>query len=185
MMIQEDNYIKELKRHNEKALCYVIDTYASYLNAVIVRHLGSLISYREECLNDVVFKIWQHIDQFDENRNTFKNWIGAVARYQAIDYVRKYLKDTELMQLKEEIVGQDMLGELLKEELTQEMEDMLACLEEKDKKLFRMLYVEQLDIEEIAADTGISKGNIYKRVSRGKKKIRELFEKKGGRQDGR
>ena len=25
MTIHEDNYIEELKKHNEKALCYVID----------------------------------------------------------------------------------------------------------------------------------------------------------------
>lgn len=180
MTIQEDNYIEELKKHNEKALCYVIDTYSSYLNAVIIRHLGSLSAYREECLNDVVFKIWQHIEQFDENRNTFKNWIGAVARHQAIDYVRKYVRETERLELKEEIAGHDMTAAILREELTQEMEEMLACLKEKDREIFYKLYVEQQDIDEIVKDTGMSKGTIYKRVQRGKIKLRKLFGEKGG-----
>lgn len=180
MTIHEDNYIEELKKHNEKALCYVIDTYGSYLNAVILRHLGSLTVYREECLNDVIFKIWQHIGQFDKSRNTFKNWIGAMARYQAIDYVRKYVRDTERLELKEEIAGCDMTVAVLREELTQEMEGMLACLKEKDREIFYKLYVEQQDIDEIAKDTGMSKGTIYKRVQRGKTKLRKLFGEKGG-----
>lgn len=183
MMIQEDNYIEELKKHNEKALNYVIDTYGAYLNAVIIRHLGSLRSYREECLNDVIFKIWQHIGQFDEKRNTFKNWIGAVARYQAIDYVRKYIKDTEQLELKEEFARCDVVEELLEKELSKEMEELLSCLKIKDRELFYKIYVEQLDIGEVSRQTGYSKGNIYKRVSRGKLKIRKNFGEKGGARD--
>lgn len=51
MTIHEDNYIEELKKHNEKALCYVIDTYGSYLNAVIFTTLGFSC-----CLSGGVFK---------------------------------------------------------------------------------------------------------------------------------
>lgn len=184
MTIQENNYIEELKKHNEKALSYVIDTYGSYLNAVIIKHLGSLNSYREECLNDVIFKIWLHIETFDESRNTFKNWIGAVARYQAIDYVRKYIKDMEQLELKEELIGSDTTEEILKEELTKETEALLSCLKEKDRELFYKLYVEQMEIEEISRQIGQSKGSIYKRISRGKTKIRKIFGKEGGGQDG-
>ena len=69
---------------------------------------------------------------------------------------------------------------VLKEELTEEMEEMLACLKEKDREIFYKLYVEQQDIDEIAKDTGMSKGTIYKRVQRGKTKLRKLFGEKGG-----
>ena len=39
--------------------------------------------------NDILFSIWQNIDRFDANKNTLKNWIGAVSKYRAINYKRK------------------------------------------------------------------------------------------------
>lgn len=42
MKIGEHNYIQQLRRQNEKALMYVIETYGGLLMSVIRRHLFSL-----------------------------------------------------------------------------------------------------------------------------------------------
>ena len=93
MKIGEKNYIQQLQLHNEKALMYVIDEYGGLLMAIIRKHLFSQPQKQEECFDDVLLKIWQNISDFDESRNSFKNWAAAIARYRAIDYLRQYQRE--------------------------------------------------------------------------------------------
>lgn len=95
MKINKDNFLAQLRKRNEKALEFVLEEYGGLLMAVIRRHLSCLPGLQEECMNDVLFKIWKHIGQFDENRSSFKNWAAGIARYQSIDYLRKYVKELE------------------------------------------------------------------------------------------
>lgn len=60
MKINQDNFVKELRRGNEKALLYVIDEYGGLLRSVIRRKLFSLPDRQEECMNDVLLGIWNH-----------------------------------------------------------------------------------------------------------------------------
>ena len=97
MKIGEKNYIQQLQLKNEEALFYVIDTYGGLLMAVIKKHLAAVPDRQEECMNDVLLKIWDHSSYFDEKKSSFKNWAAAVAKYCAIDYLRQYQR--ELQQL--------------------------------------------------------------------------------------
>lgn len=93
MKINQENFVKELRRGNEKALLYVIDEYGGLLRSVIRRHLFALPDRQEECMNDVLLGIWNYSRDFDETRNTFQNWAAGVARYKSIDYLRKYKRE--------------------------------------------------------------------------------------------
>ena len=93
MKIVENNYVQQLRRHNEKALMYVIDEYGGFLMSIIRKHLFGMPERQEECFDDVLMNIWQNIQAFDESRNTFKNWAAAIARYRSIDYLRQYRKE--------------------------------------------------------------------------------------------
>lgn len=95
MKITEKNYIQQLQLHNEEALIYVIDMYGGLLKAVIRKHLFTMPQKQEECMNDVLLSIWEHAASFDDEKNSFKNWAAAIARYEAIDYLRKYKRDLE------------------------------------------------------------------------------------------
>jgi RNA polymerase sigma-70 factor (ECF subfamily) len=36
--------------------------------------------------------VWDNIDTFCPEKNSFKNWVAAIAKYKSIDYKRRYLK---------------------------------------------------------------------------------------------
>lgn len=175
MKIGESNYIQQLQLHNEDALMYVIEAYGGLLKSVIDRHLFSMPDKAEECLNDVLLNIWDHIDSFDEHRNTFKNWAAAIARYRAIDYLRRYRQNLQQIDIEEvEISKEDaMLEGLFEREVSEELESLLSCLNEKDRNLFWKLYVEEKPMEEVSRETGMEKTVIYNRMSRGKQRIRK------------
>lgn len=172
MAINEENFILNLRRRNERALDYVIDNYGGIIKGVIKKHLYNLQSVQDECINDVLLAIWNNIDSFDEERSTFKNWIIGISRFKAIDYQRKYLKTLEYENLDNiDFVKEDFSEELIKDELSEEVNKMMKCLKEKDRQIFYKLYIEEKEMEEVSSDIGMKKDAIYNRISRAKRKI--------------
>lgn len=182
MKITEENFIEQLKKGNEKALEYVIDNYAWILKTVIKKHLFHLPNYYEECLNDCLMSIWKNICCYDPQRSSFQNWVGGIAKYKSLNYVRKYLRELKNENLENVTLSMEdnVLKEILSSEISEETEKMLRSLSKEDKEIFIKLYFEDKSIDEISNDTGLGKSVIYNRLSRGKKKMREAFSTKGG-----
>ena len=179
MKINEENFLDQLKKKNEKALDYVIDTYGWIIKSVIKKHLYNLQSVQDECINDVLLGLWNNIDKFDENKSEFKNWIAGIAKFKAIDYKRKYLRELDNENVDDlNITVDDSIHELLKNELSLEMQEMMNSLKEKDRELFYKLYVEEIEVDKVSQETGIKREVIYNRVSRAKKKLRDIFKLK-------
>lgn len=177
MKISEENFISRLKQRDEKALEYVIDNYGWVMKTVVKKHLFNLESYQEECMNDIILLIWNNIHKFDETKSSFKNWVATISKYKSIDYLRKYKNSIDNDNIDDLNIASkyDVHEEIIKDQLSKELDDILSQLKPKDKELFMKLYIKQQDIDEVAADMGISKNNVYIRLSRGKKKLQELF----------
>ena len=168
MKIGEKNYIKQLRLHNEKALAYVIDEYGGLIMSVIRKHLFYLPE--------------KQIESFDENKSTFRNWAAAVAKYQAIDYLRSYRKELQTVNIEDAVIVQEdhALAGMIEKEINSEVEKMLECLKPQDRELFYKLYVEEKSMKQISCETGIKQEVIYNRLSRGRKKLRRnILEERG------
>lgn len=177
LKINEENFIRELKMRNEKALEYLVDNYTWILKTVIKRHLFYLPNFYEECMNDCLLAIWDNIDSYKPERGSFKNWIGAIAKYRSLDYVRKYLRDLENQDIEDVDVSVDenALADILRLELRKETKAMLDSLNEEDREIFKQLYFEDKKMDEISKNTGLSKSVLYNRLSRARKKMRKKF----------
>ena len=179
--ITEDNYIERLRQKDEQALEYVIDEYSGLLYSILRKNLVTIPDKVDECIDDVLMKIWTHIEDYDENICSFKGWIAAIARYQTIDYLRK-AKREDKGGMKEYIEdglvepgSLDFRLRQIEETIDDETEQILSCLAPDDREIFRRLYIEEDDIDSISNELGISKPLLYSRVSRGKKKLRSIF----------
>lgn len=174
MTIDEGNFIKQLQLRNESALMYVTDTYGGLIQSVIRKHLYTLPDYQEECLNDVLLSVWNHIDAFNPKKNSFKNWVAAIARYQSIDYLRKFKENVVQVPLEEaaNIPKDDVAVNDINQVWHDEVELFLNCLKPEDRNLFQRLYLDGDSMDEISLSTGLSKQVIYNRISRGRKRIR-------------
>ncbi|MDO4943023.1 MAG: sigma-70 family RNA polymerase sigma factor [Lachnospiraceae bacterium] len=181
MKINDQNYIQQLKKKNEEALLYVIDRYGALLKAILRKHLFCFPYLQEECFNDILLGIWQNIDSFDESRNSFKNWIAAIARYQAISYIRKYqkeLRNVSLENLPLEIEDSPSLA-FVEEELNEEVKDLLLHLKPLDQQIFKKLYIEECGVDEVGRELNMKKSAIYNRVSRARKRMFRIYPSKG------
>lgn len=174
MIINENNFILQLKKHNEKALEYVISKYGGLLKSVISKRLYLYPEDVEECLYDTFMKIWQNIDCYDENKTSFKSWTTAIAAYRAIDRLRVIRKADIITGIDDEVF-ENCLAISEDEVFNKAYGEFLECLDENDRELFTKLFIEGLSVSEVSQNTGTEKSVIYNRVSRGRKKIKKSY----------
>lgn len=167
--------IKYIKKKNQKGMEILIDQYNGLITSVIRYHLGSLT----KCVSDTLLAIWDNIEGFDQDKNTFKNWICAIAKYKAIDYKRKYLNKIEISDLDEQNYYIDK--NLLKIEIQEELNETLKFLSEEDKEIFRRYYLNDESVIDIANDKKLAISSVHSKLSRGKGKIRKSLLNEGGK----
>lgn len=173
--MQDELIIKYIKKRKEEGMEMLIDSYRGIITSVIRRHLGVLINYEEECVSDVLLSIWDNIKSFDKSKNDFKNWVCAISKYKAIDYKRKYISKIETTDISQELYYIDT--DLMKAEIEEEVNDILSHLNDKDRELFIKHYLVGESLESIAVKNNTKVSNLYNRLSRGRKRIRESISK--------
>lgn len=177
MKANEHNFVELIKRRREEGILYVMDTYGGLLHSIVRKRLYAAPDRMEECMNDIFLGIWKNIDSFDESRGSFVNWAAGVARLEAIDTLRKIQRESRVqtVSLEDMEIPQEDTAFLrpAEQELSKETEEILKCLSEKDKELFRRIFLEEEDPGKAGEALGISRDNVYVRIFRGKRKIRK------------
>lgn len=171
--MDEELIVKQIARKKDSGLQLLVDHYAGLITSIVRKHLGDVRTYEEECINDVLLAIWNNIGSFDKNQNSFKNWVAAVSKYKAIDYKRKYFKNQLNVSLSE-VEQQLASSPSHQQELQEEVEELLRHLNEKDRDLFKQYYLEDVRLETIASSTQTPIHNLYNRLSRGRKKLKNM-----------
>lgn len=172
MKITDDNLIDHLRRKDEDALVFVIRKYGGILKTVINRVLYSYPQDSEECLYDSIMKIWDKIEFYDEQKSSFQNWAVSVAKYTALNRLRKITRLEPTVDIDDipicdtsDITDNQLFNEFFME--------LISCLNDQDKELFIRIFWNGESIDDASRTLGKKKSNIYNRISRGRKKIVE------------
>lgn len=180
MKINDTNFIEQLKRKNPKALDYVIDGYSSLINGITIKTLISIgdRGIIDECVSDIIIAIWNNSHKFKGDKNKFKSWIAAIAKFKSIDYYRKYSKV-----LNNEIIDENLTsGKSTEDYFIEELESsklisIIEGLDEPDRSIFVRKFLLDEKSKSISEALGLTVSNINTRISRGKEKIRKQFYK--------
>lgn len=178
MNVNEKTLLSELKRRNPAAIECIVHIYGSLIKSVIHQYLYQNQEALDECFNDVLLAVWNHSDQFDDKQNEFKNWICAIAKYRAIDALRRERKHRERfisLENNQNVdwrkILQDTVSDMEEsDDSLEELEKLLSCLSNADQDLFFRKYVKEQSIDEISKATKMNRDLIYSHLSRGKKK---------------
>ncbi|MCC0630568.1 MULTISPECIES: sigma-70 family RNA polymerase sigma factor [unclassified Clostridioides] len=169
--------IKNIKKQKEKGMEMLIDEYGSFITSIVRRTLANARIYEEECIDDVLLSIWNNIEKFDSEKNSFKNWIGSISKYRAINYRKKYANSNVYLDSEaKEIIYIDK--DLDKREIEEEVDNLISTLSYKDAELFRKYYLEDVSLKDIAVQNETTVENLHNRLSRGRKKMRLSLSKK-------
>lgn len=177
MKITEENVVQHLKEKNEDALDYVIDHYGGLIKSIVNRHLHQFQHIHDECMNDILLGIWNNIESFTSQKNSFKNWIAAISKYKSIDHKRKSMKFLKEQSIEDSHLVGSLDDEIrgLEKELSLETETLLNHLKREDRELIVNYYVNEKDTATLAEELQVKKSSIHNRLSRGRKKLRKLF----------
>lgn len=170
---------------------YVLTEYGSLLKGVLIRNLYDKADRWEECFNDVLLAVWNNWSRFaliEEEKRA--GWLCAIAKYKAIDLLRRESRCNEkVISIHDAWVVSEVERQYCQRQgiapadnSAEELDKLLACLKLEDRDLFCRRYIKEESIEEISAGTGFSKENVYQRLSRGKRKLKEVWGKNNERQ---
>ena len=121
-------------------------------------------SVAEEALQDVYVRIWERAAQFEAHRGRALAWMVTIARYCAIDLMRR-----ERMTL----VGDDALDEIPDESPSESVEKpnnfdhCIGQLNEKTRACLTLAFVEGRSHDEIARVTANPLGSVKSWIRRG------------------
>lgn len=179
MKSNSGNYIQRLKNGKEDALEFIMDEYFPLVKGVVSQVLRPAENREmaEECISDVFLSLWNNAKKFrGENENDFRKWIYAIAKYKAIDYYRRKMKQAEIPLFEGELAGPFLAEESVEEqalfnESAKEMEKMLNVLAPIDRSILIMKFFWGMTSEEISEKLGMSKSVVNNRIYRGKKHL--------------
>lgn len=167
-----------LSKRNQEGLSWLLDKYGGLIT-YIVRNIGmDNEADISECMSDILYTVWKRIDKYDKTKSSFKTWLLLVVRGCAVDYLRKNHKFTKMISLDE--IKQSYLESLpLDNVMSQDVIALLQELPPPDNEIFYRKFVLGESVKKIASLLKLNPDNIYKRISRGKDKLKKLLEREG------
>ncbi len=157
-----------------------LEAYEAYDNDIF-RHIVFRISNRErakELTQEVFMKVWDYLSK-GNNIDEIRPFLYKVARNIIIDELRKRKEVVSLDAISETgfDVGFDEEGKHELEFESKALIKLLDELQESDREVLVMRYLDELSIKEIAEDLEESENTISVRIHRALKKLAEVVEK--------
>lgn len=174
---EEKALVKQIKQKSPKAIDTLLEHYGNTIKSIVYKYIGDFKGCQDECIDDILMAIWTNIDAFDERKGSLQNWIAGISKFKALSCLRRCMKLSNEISLEDERMPEisDVNAKIADEEFSEETEQMLSCLSEKDRKLLIALYAEEESINKVAKSIGVNASAAYKRAERAKIKIRKLF----------
>lgn len=167
----EDREIKKaLGERNEEKIKIIISQYGPLVNYIVHGYLKDLPQWEEDCSSEVFIDAWRHIDSFHPEMGSFKNWLGAIAKFKSIDYLRKYGRERS-------DVPEDALPEIgTRDHYPVEAKCLIEALPEPYREVFTRRYFKDQEPAEIADSMNFSRKKVYNLLSHGKRRLRNYLE---------
>ncbi|USG65241.1 sigma-70 family RNA polymerase sigma factor [Brevibacillus ruminantium] len=149
----------------------------------IIRRLVSSYHDGEDLHNEIWLKVAQHLHKYDTTL-PFHSWLYRIASNACIDFLRKkreiVLEDEQLhQQVHKQPTDRVKSPELflLEKESYSELTSLLDSLNDTDRLILTLRFVQELSYEEIGSMVGMSKNTIGTRLFRARKHLKELLDR--------
>jgi RNA polymerase sigma-70 factor, ECF subfamily len=163
---------------NQDGLSMLLDKYGG-LMAYIAGNIGNFNEDDlSECISDALLAIWKRIGNYKKDKSSFKSWIILVTRGCAIDYLRKVSRHDRVTYL-EDIKEEFGLNEDYDSLDTGKLCKLMSKLSPPDNEIFYRRFILGENVFIISKVLNITKDNIYKRISRGREKLRAILIEEG------
>lgn len=171
--MQENTVERLLLEKNEQGMDALLLHYGPLMRYIIAPILQNPQD-REDCLSEVLMRVWEKIGQFDGEKGSFRAWLTAITRNTALNYARK-ASGSSAEELSESTPSPELSPEetLLKKERQEALKTALSRLSYKDRLLFYRKYYYRQSTAQIAAELGMTERAVEGKLYRVKKQLRK------------
>lgn len=127
-----------------------------------------------EILNDSFLKVFEKINQFDEQKS-FKSWFSRIVINSALDHYRANKKHDVLLDLSNEELEEQVEIEFDQSLKTDEILKIFNQMPDNYRVIFNLFEIENYSHDEIAQQLSISVGTSRSHLSRAKKLLKQLY----------
>lgn len=170
----------------------IFDEYSGYVYSICANKLKSCGTKEdiEECVSDSFAAIFRYFDSESNKDGDLKGIIGTIAKRTAVDYFRRLTRNIDIkVSIDDENFKPLPSGELveIEAERAEMREIILGCIEKlgkPDSQIIVYHFFYGRTSKQMAALLGQSEWAIQKRLSRAKKKLRQLLCEAGINEEG-
>lgn len=174
--MREQEIITLLKQRKEEGMDALLLHYGPLMKYIIAPIVADPQD-REECLSDVILRIWEKIGQYDPERGSWNAWLTAIARNTALNCRRRPDVLNRAEEIPEDAPSPDPGPEeiLIRQERQAALAAALVKLPTRDRVLFYRKYYYLQSTAQIAAEMGLSERAVEGRLYRLKKQLRRML----------
>ncbi len=181
-MEEEKEVINRAKNGDERALSLIYQRYFNDIYRYTYLSAGSA-ELAEDLTEEVFFRVLKYIQNYDEEKATFKSWIFRIAHNLVVDYFRskpRYVHEA----LDEQLGVEDGQMERMEERIYQEearklLKESLNRLTDEQRQVILMKYFLGMSNLEVGEVMGKRKGAINSLQNRALKRMGAYLRERG------
>ncbi|URZ14962.1 sigma-70 family RNA polymerase sigma factor [Clostridium felsineum] len=176
---KDEKIVDGILKRDVNSFNKLIDRYGSIIHNVVraVLNESHETTSVEECIDDILMCLWRNMDCFSKEKGNLKCWIIVISKNKALTYKKKLKKFRNNIDIDDLKVNSlvDIEDNYLKKENKKSILELLNNLSIKDKEIFVKRYIKDCSIGQIAIDMGLTSISVYNRLSRGRKKLKQIL----------
>lgn len=181
MSTDDRELMQRIARRDQAALADLYGRYAGLVYGVAVRVLQNT-TLAEEAMQDTFVKVWREPGKWKPEGGRLINWLATVARYTAIDRLRREMRQPPLsLAPLEEIphlaASSGTIDELAWHE-THLLQAIIEQLPAAQLEVIELAYWQGMTHTEISQKLGLPLGTVKSRLQLGLRRLRALAEEK-------
>jgi RNA polymerase sigma-70 factor, ECF subfamily len=173
----ETHLITRIVNRDEEALSQLYGEYGSKVHGISLYVLKNA-ALAEEATQDTFLKIWDNAHRWNGNQSSIITWILAIARFTAIDLVRREHRHFNMSDVDDEINVYADTTDFIHTDTWDEvqlLQSLIAQLPEEQNEAIELAFFMGMSHQEIASHLNQPLGTIKSRIRNGLHLLRGMW----------
>ncbi|MFC0187126.1 sigma-70 family RNA polymerase sigma factor [Fictibacillus aquaticus] len=183
MSTAEDEFDWRSER-NEDAIVYFMRQYGEEIKRLVYTFVKNW-EQAEDITQDVFVTLYTKLDTF-RGDSAVRSWIYTIAINRSKDYLRSWhhrkISFTDKWMPLTSASSTTIEEDVIQNSDNKMLADSVLELPLKYREVVILYYYKQFSLKEISSIIGVNEGTLKTRLIRGRNKLQEIYEKKGGRE---
>lgn len=174
--LTDEEIIERVRTSNQDLYAIIVDRYQKKL----IRYVNNLIKDENKAVDvaqESFIKAFINLNSFNTKKK-FSSWIYRIAHNQAINLAKKYQRETPLLEDWDFKSDDDIEKEFEEKETIERVEKCLKVIPILYSEPLSLFYIDERSYEEISDILKIPMGTVAIRISRAKKIMKSICQKK-------